>query len=490
VLPVVTPTEMGEADRRTISDGTPEAVLVERAGGAVARHAVRMLGGTYGRRVVVVCGRGNNGADGVVAARRLRARGVGVDEFALVDGVDEAALRRAINRSHLAIDGMFGTGFRGVLEGDAATVARAFADSDITTLAIDIPSGIDGTTGEMRGDAVRADETTCLAALKPGLLFEPGRSRAGRVRVADIGIDGSRVWLGSVQLHVLEPSDLCLPSRAADGHKWSAGVLVVGGSTGLAGAPLMAAHAAARAGAGMVVCGVPGVDVAARVGGSELVSRALPATPDGSLDADAAEVVLADAERFQALAIGPGLGRDARTQIAVRRLVAECPVAIVVDADALNALAADPSALHARHAAGFPPAILTPHAGEYARLANKAVDADRVAAARDLATRFDAVVLLKGPGTVIAAPDGHAVVNRTGGSALATAGTGDVLTGIIAGLLAAGATPFDAAATGAYVHGRAASVARTGDDLVATDLIRALHPTLEILRSGRDPGEG
>jgi ADP-dependent NAD(P)H-hydrate dehydratase / NAD(P)H-hydrate epimerase len=489
VLPVVTPAEMGEADRETISDGTAESVLVERAGAAVARHALRMLGGVYGRRVVVVSGRGNNGADGTVAARLLRARGIGVDEFALTGGIDAVGLRRALDRADLAIDAMFGTGFRGALDGDAEVVARAFADAAVPTLAVDIPSGIDGATGEMRGAAVRADETACLAALKPGLLFEPGRTHAGRVRVADIGIDGTRAWTGAVQLHVLEPTDLFLPGRGADVHKWSTGALVVGGSTGLAGAPLMASHAAARSGAGMVVCGVPGVDAAARAGGSEIVTRALPMTADGALDANAADVVLADAERFRVVAIGPGLGRDARTQVAVRRLVAECPVAMVVDADGLNALADDAEALRARRAAGFPLAILTPHAGEYARLANKSVGADRVAAARELAARFDAVVLLKGPGTVIAAPDGGAVVNRTGDAALASAGTGDVLTGIIAGLLAAGAEPFAAAATGAYVHGRAASEAGTGDELVANDLIGALHPTLEMLRSGRDPWE-
>jgi NAD(P)H-hydrate epimerase len=475
---------MGEADRRTISAGAPEGVLVERAGAAVARHALRMLGGAYGRRVVVVQGRGNNGADGAVAADRLRARGVGAAQFVLTDGVDERALRRALAGAHLAIDAMFGTGFRGALEGDAALVARVLAESAVPTLAIDIPSGVDGTTGEVRGDAVAAHETICFAALKPGLLFEPGRTRAGRVRVADIGID-----VGPTQLHVLEPADLRLAMRASDGNKWSSGVLVVGGSPGMLGAPLLAGHAAARAGAGMVVCGLPGADAAARAAGSELVIRALPATANGSLDIDAADAVLADVERFHALAVGPGLGRDSRTEAAVRRLVAECPLPIVVDADGLNALAAEPAALRARRAASFPPAILTPHGGEYARLANKAVDADRVVAARDLAARLDAIVLLKGPGTVIAAPDGAAVVNRTDNPSLATAGTGDVLTGIIAGLLAAGAAPFDAAASGAYVHGRAATAAGTGDDLVATDLIGALHPTLDALRSGGDPWE-
>jgi len=257
----------------------------------------------------------------------------------------------------------------------------------------------------------------------------------------------------------------------------------------MAGAPLLAAHAAARCGAGMVVCGVPGADAAARASGSEVVTRALPATPEGALDAGAAAAVLAGIERFRAVAIGPGLGRDAQTQTAVRRLVSECALPIVVDADGLNAIAGEPDVLRGRGAARLPTAILTPHAGEYARLACHPVGADRVVAACELAARLDAIVLLKGPGTVVAAPDGRAVVNRTDSPALATAGTGDVLTGIIVGLLAAGAEPFDAAATGAYVHGRAATVAGTGDDLVATDLIGALHHTLDGLRSGRDPWE-
>jgi NAD(P)H-hydrate epimerase len=360
---------------------------------------------------------------------------------------------------------------------------------EIPVLAVDIPSGVDGATGEARGPAVRARETVTFAALKPGVLFEPGRGHAGRVDVVDIGIDvdsGS----GPVQLHVLELADLTLPRRRPDGHKWSTGVFVIGGSPGLTGAPLLAGHAAARSGGGMVVCGVPGVEAANRLGGSELVIRALPASPAGDLDADAADAVLESVGRFRVLAIGPGLGRDPGTERAVRRIVAECPIPIVVDADALNALAGEPDALHARLASGFPPAILTPHGGEYERLAGAPVGPDRVAAARDLAARLDAIVLLKGPGTVIADPDGRAVVNRTDGPTLAAAGTGDVLTGVISGLVAAGASPFDAAATGAHVHGLAAIEAGTGDELVATDLIGALHPTLESLRSGRDPREG
>jgi hydroxyethylthiazole kinase-like uncharacterized protein yjeF len=459
--PVLTPAEMGDADRRAIAAGTPESVLVERAGAAVARHALRMLGGAYGNRVVIVCGKGNNGADGHVAARRLRAHGVGVDVFSLPDGID--GLARACARADLGIDAMFGTGFRGELEGAALVVADAFRA--LPTLSVDIPSGVDGLTGEVRSVAVRARETVCFAALKPGLLFSPGRELAGRVHVVDIGIK-----VGESAAHVLEAGDLWLPHRGQDTHKWSSGLLVVGGSTGLLGAPLMASHAAARCGAATVVCGLPDAKSARQASGTEVITRDLPVKA----------VDVKEMERYRAVAIGPGMGRDPVPQEALRRVVAECPLPIVVDADGLNALASDPSALAAREI----PAILTPHAGEYARLAGAPLGPDRIAAARDLARRLQAIVLLKGPGTVVADPRGDVIVNRHDSPALATAGTGDILTGIIAGLLANGAPPFLAAATGAELHGRAAATAGTGDSLVATDLLGALAPTLAGLRLG------
>jgi NAD(P)H-hydrate epimerase len=467
---------MAEADRRAIAGGTPEAVLVDRAGRVVARHALAMLGGAYGRRVVIVCGQGNNGADGAVAGRVLAMRGVGVDVFRLADGLD--GIDRALARAHLAIDAMFGTGFRGALDGDAARAADAMRA--VRTLAVDIPSGVNGTTGEVTGVAVDAQVTTCFVARKPGLLFEPGRSHAGDVRVVDIGIDA-----GVATIEVPELRDLWLPSRGATDHKWSSGLFVFGGSQGMFGAPEMAGRAAARSGAAIVVCGVPAADL----GASEIITRSLPATGDGHLDEDAARLVLKELHRYRALAVGPGLGRDDRAQAAARRIVAEAAIPIVVDADALNALAADPASLRVRHAQKLPRAVLTPHAAEYERLAGRPVGSDRIAAARELAAQTHAVVVLKGPGTVIAEPGGHAVVNPTDTAALATAGTGDVLTGIIGGLLANGAEPFAAAVTGAYVHGRAARVAGTGDDLVAIDLIAALHRTLDALRQGRDPGE-
>lgn len=463
--PILAPEQMAEADRRTIAAGTPVEVLMERAGRAVAWEARRLLGGTYGRRAVIVCGKGNNGGDGLVAARILRGWGVRVDLLELGDDPTPEAVDRAFGRADLAVDAMYGTGFGGVLEGAAARAARH--TETVPTLAVDIPSGVDGCTGHVRGDAVRAVSTVTFAAAKPGLCFEPGRSRAGAVRVVDIGID---VTIDGPILGIVDESDVrpWLVPRETDANKWSSGLLVIGGSGGMTGAPMFVSHAAMRVGAGIVWCGVPGVEAAARAGGTEVVVRALPASPDGAL-ASVPEDLTASLERFRAAAVGPGLGTADATCAAVRDLVARIAVPLVLDADGLNAFAGEPTALRARGA----PTIVTPHEGEYRRLLGEAVGDDRVAAARRLAEQTGAIALLKGPGTVVAAPDGTAVIEPVGDAALATAGSGDVLTGIIAGLLARGLEPFAAAAAGAFLHGRAADRAgHTG--LIASDLVAAL----------------
>jgi ADP-dependent NAD(P)H-hydrate dehydratase / NAD(P)H-hydrate epimerase len=471
--PLLTPAEMGEADRRTIAAGTPVDVLIERAGRAVARAARRVAGGAYGRRAVVVCGKGNNGGDGLVAARALRAWGVRVDVFALADGLDRDTVARSFARADVVIDAMYGTGFKGALEGDAAWVADAMSAGGAPVVAVDIPSGIDGLTGGASGPAVRAAHTVCFAALKPGLVFEPGRHHAGEVEVVDIGVDP-----GTPNVCVTASDDVraWLPARDPSTHKWAVGgVYVVGGSGGMTGAPSFVSHAALRAGAGIVWCGLPGQETAARASGTEVITRPLPATDSGALTADAARVVLENIERFRALAVGPGLGTDPATQDAVRRLTADAPVPLVLDADGLNALHGELAPLQQRRA----PAVITPHEGEYARLAGAPVGADRIESARDLAHRSGAVVLLKGSATVVAAPDGRAAVNTTGGPWLATAGTGDVLTGIVAAFLARGVAAFEAAAAGAFVHGRAADVAgHTG--LLAGDLVPALRQVPEL----------
>ncbi|HZI37415.1 MAG TPA: NAD(P)H-hydrate dehydratase [Acidimicrobiia bacterium] len=469
--PILTPAEMAARDSAAIAAGTSEATLVDRAGGAVARRARRVLGGTYGRRVVIVCGKGNNGADGRIAGLRLTGWGARVARFDLT-GIDRQALGRALDRADLAIDGMFGTGFRGALEGDAAFVADAFNSAACPVLAIDIPSGVDGLTGAVHGTAVEAAATACFVALKPGLVLYPGAALAGDVEVDDIGIDPDTP---APALGLTEQADVAawLPPRPPESHKWSVGaVYVVGGSQGMTGAVMLAAGAALRAGAGMVVAGLPG-DAAVRASGGEVITRSLPATSSGGLDEDAAKDILDGLDRFRALVVGPGLGRSAATVAAVRRLVAEAPVPLVLDADGLNALDGDVELLAGRPAA----TIVTPHAGEYARLAGEPVEEDRVAAARRLAERAGAVVLLKGSRTVVADPTGRAAITATGGPWLATAGTGDVLSGIVGALAAMGLPAFRAATAGSWLHGRAADFAGH-EGLVAGDLLHALPTVL------------
>jgi ADP-dependent NAD(P)H-hydrate dehydratase / NAD(P)H-hydrate epimerase len=472
VQPVLTPAEMAEADRRTIAAGTPVATLMGRAGRAVAWEVRRRLDGVYGRRATVVCGKGNNGGDGLITAGALTGWGVRVDVLELAAAPTAAAVRQALARADVLVDAMYGTGFTGRLEGVAADVAAASAEQ--LTVAVDIPSGVDGRTGAADGPAVQAAATVTFAAWKPGVLFEPGRSHAGTVRVVDIGID-----VGAPALEVVEATDaraaLAASARPEDTNKWQAALLVIGGSGGMTGAPRFVSEAGMRAGAGIVWCGVP---APATGDGSEVITKVLPATDDGSL-AGLGDL-LASIERFRAVAVGPGLGTADVTRAAVHEVVAKTPVPLVLDADGLNAFADHADDLRGRPA----PTVLTPHDGEYGRLAGEAVGGDRVDAARRLAARSGCVTLLKGPATVVADPSGRAVINPTGGSELATAGSGDVLTGIIGGFLARGLSAFEAAAVGAFVHGRAGDAAgHTG--VVAGDLIAALPRTLDDLSQER-----
>jgi NAD(P)H-hydrate epimerase len=472
VQPVLTPAEMAEADARTIAAGTPVATLMDRAGRAVAWEVRRRLDGVYGRRATVVCGKGNNGGDGLVTAAVLTGWGVPVDVIELAAAPTAPAVERALDRADVLVDAMYGTGFTGRLESVAADVAAASAGH--LTVAVDIPSGIDGRTGTADGPAVQAAATVTFAAHKPGLLFEPGRTNAGTVYVADIGID-----VGAPALHLLDAADarsaLKTSARPKDTNKWQAPLLVIGGSGGMTGAPRFVSHAAMRAGAGIVWCGVP---APATGDGSEVITKVLPATDEGAL-AGLGDL-LGSVERFRAVAVGPGLGTADVTRAAVREIVAKAPVPLVLDADGLNALADHADDLRERPA----PTVLTPHDGEYARLAGEAVGGDRVDAARRLAARTGCVTLLKGPATVIADPSGRAAINPTGGSELATAGSGDVLAGIIGGFLARGLPAFEAAAVGAFVHGRAGDLAgHTG--LVAGDLIAALPRTVDDLSQER-----
>jgi NAD(P)H-hydrate epimerase len=446
MIPIVTPGEM-----RALDAAAPEPVevLVARAGGAVARAALDLLGGCYGRRVLVVVGKGNNGADGRDAARRLRRLGARVT-VAPAGGPDTVAAH------DLVIDAAYGTGFRGSWQPPEI--------GEAPVLAVDIPSGVDGLTGEAGESTLRARRTVTFAALKPGLVLGRGRELSGEVTVADIGLDAS----ATARAHLVTDADVAgwLPGRSLDAHKWQMAVWVVAGSPGMAGAAHLAARAAQRAGAGYVRLSIPGgaVGEGAPV---EAVGTSLPA--EGWAD-----VVLADLDRFHAVVVGPGLGRDAATAGEVRRLVERGGMPTVVDGDGLAALGERPQGLAAR-------TILTPHDGEYARLAGHPPGPDRFDAARRLATSTGATVLLKGSTTVVAGPGGGVLVTTTGSPRLASAGTGDVLSGIIAALLAGGLDPATAAPAGAHLHGRAAGLGWPRG-LVAGDLVDLLPPAFDQLR--------
>jgi NAD(P)H-hydrate epimerase len=458
--PVVTVEEMRAIDADALAS-LDESTLVERAGTAVATWALRLLGGSYGRKVVVVAGKGNNGADGRVAAARLRRRGVRVAVVDVADAPSSIGPRAAVD---LVIDAAYGTGFRGEYRAPAVPAG-------VPVLAVDIPSGVDGNTGEACGEPLRADLTVTFAALKPGLLLGDGPLLAGRVEVVDIGLDVHRA-----RIAVVEDTDVAelVPPRTRSAHKWQSAVAVVAGSPGMAGAAELCAHGAYRAGAGMVRLGVPGASGGDLPSG-EAVGMALPAQ---GWAADA----LAMAARCRVVVVGPGLGRDTGVGEQVRRLIAESPVPVVIDADGLYALGTGDEVAAALAGAASTP-ILTPHDGEFARLTGTAPGRDRIAETRRLAERAGAVVLRKGPTTVVAEPGAVVRLVTAGSPRLATAGTGDVLAGAIGAFVARGVPPLEAAALAAHVHGCAAGLGPP-EGLIAGDLADLIARWLSGIRRG------
>jgi ADP-dependent NAD(P)H-hydrate dehydratase / NAD(P)H-hydrate epimerase len=499
VKPVLTPAEAAELDRATQAAGIPDDVLMERSGRAVARAALDLMGGAYGRRVVVVAGPGNNGGDGLVAARYLARRGVRVrvmsvavehesagtralnlgrlaDAGIAVHPLEAQALAVELARSDLAIDAVFGIGFHGVPRGEFAVALSVLDAGSVPIVAVDIPSGVDAGTGAVPGVSVRAELTVTFGAVKVGAVLLPGAEVAGAVRVVDIGFPEELVHADT---SLMEPADVAaaLPHRAQDGHKRASGtLLVVAGSRGMTGAVSLIARAAGRIGTGLVSVAVPeGILPVVQAAAPEAVFIALPETEVGTVDPTADRVVFEALERADTLAIGPGLTNEPRTGAFVRSVVGASSVPMVVDADGLNAFAGRVDELAERRSA----AVITPHFGEFARLRETSVDeiaADRLGHTRALAHQADAVTLLKGSRTVVATPEGTARINPTGSPFLATAGSGDVLTGMVGGLMARGLAPPDAASVAAYLHGLAGLIAgrQTGEGTLAGDLVRRI----------------
>jgi NAD(P)H-hydrate epimerase len=443
--------EMRAAEERY--PGYPETIpeLMERAGSAVAHEA--MLAYPAATRFACVCGGGSNGGDGRVAARVLRDAGHVADE--VDDGLDDY---------DVVVDALFGTGFHGAPRPDAAAIVERINASAAAVVSVDLPSGVDASTGEVAGAVVDAELTVTFHGPKVGLAVAPGRFHAGRVVVADIGLDDAPTEISRATPAILD----AVPRRRAGDTKYSSGaVLVVGGQPGMTGAACLTAMAALRADAGYVTLAVPVESLAT----AEVI--ALEPVKIGWSEDDAVETIAAAAERAGALALGPGLGRGPGRRDLVRALLDRLDLPAVVDADALFEL--EPAARSA-------PTVLTPHAGELARLLGRDsawVGEHRLEAVRIAAVTFGATVLLKGPDTLVASSDGATVVCDLGPPSLATAGTGDVLTGVVASFLSKGLDAPTAAAAAAIAHGAAARLAPHVSGLVAGDLVAALPAALD-----------
>ncbi|MBD3235589.1 MAG: NAD(P)H-hydrate dehydratase [Candidatus Eisenbacteria bacterium] len=524
-MKLVTSLQMRECDRRTIAGEdlpapTPSLVLMERAGVGIHAALQQHFDFLAQRAILVFCGPGNNGGDGLVVARRLRLQGHRPHVFLLgpmeklsadarhqVERCDEAgvrrqrvadpdalsaavaaALRMSGGRPPLLVDALLGTGTRGAprgLIGDAVELIRALRDErDAEVLAVDLPTGVDADSGAIAGAAVEADLTVTMAYLKVGFLRYPARAHLGRVRIVDIGIPprvAEEVGL-PLNLMTAEEAFLLRPQRSPDAHKSQVGrLLVIGGSPGLTGAASLAARAAVRSGSGLVTVALPeALNIALEAKLTEVMTLPLPDAGRGWLGPEAAETILARASTTDVWALGPGIGRAEETQRLVRRLVGQLPGPAVVDADGLFALARG----QWQRAADAPPLVLTPHPGEMARLCGCAVSdvtAQPIDTAAGFARQRGCVLLLKGAPTIIADPAGEIWLNPTGNPGLATGGSGDLLTGVIAAFLGQGLRPLDAARLGAFLHGWAADrvAAESGmAGLAPSDLLGALPRAL------------
>jgi NAD(P)H-hydrate epimerase len=443
-------------EMRAAEAGHDTRALMERAGMLAAEAALQEMHGA--ERWTVVVGGGANGGDGRIMARRLESKGKQVRV------VDAKAGESDLGEPEVIVDALFGTGFSGEPRPDAAALIERINAHPARVFAVDVPSGVDASTGEVPGVAVAAEATATFHGRKVGVVVAPGRFHAGRVHVADIGLEPRETEHRLVLPEILRT----VPRRGERDNKYTAGhVLVVGGSPGLSGAPSLTAAAALRADAGYVT-------VAAResvlpVLEARLVEPVKKPLPD-ALGDPAVDIVLELAEKATAVALGPGLGRDDGARTLVRRLLAELPLPVVVDADGLYEL---------EPADWGGPRVLTPHEGELGLLlGRKDIAQHRLAAVQEAAERFQCVVLLKGADTLVAAPGTGTLVAGLGRPSLATAGTGDVLTGIASAFLAKGIEPVRAAAAAAAAQQRASVEASQRAGLVASDLIDALPRAL------------
>lgn len=506
-MKLVTAKEMKALDVQAQTDyAMPGILLMDNAAQAVAEAVHEALTALEGERVVIFCGGGNNGGDGLGAARWLQSYGVSVRAFvvgAALDAVQgDAAMELAMftkaggrvealsteddwvlaelaaSKADVLVDALLGTGFHGELEGDVLRACELLNKSEKYILAVDVPTGVNADNGAVSENAVRADHTVTMALVKTGLLLYPGREYCGDIELADISMPVKLVEEYKSDKYRLTDEIVreLMPLRKANAHKGDAGrVVICAGSPGYTGAAALASDAAVKAGAGLVSLYTPlsSRDVLA-IKLTEVMVHGLLERMPGILGGGAASDVASSAEAADVLAIGPGLGTSESTQEAVRTILQKITTPVVIDADALTALAGHTEILAAMQAQK----VLTPHPGEMARLTGleiAEIEADRINIAKKYAEEWQAIVVLKGAPTVIGCPNGTVYVNSTGNSSLATGGSGDVLTGIIAGLAAQEISLQEAAICGVYLHGLAAEL--TGIDIgLAAGELAALLP--------------
>lgn len=493
-MKLATPEQMKSIDAHAINVlGIPGIVLMENAALEVVRAAADMLGSLAGRAIVLAAGKGNNGGDALAAARHLENKGahctvfllscrsdirgdaavnlgiiekMGIALHELIEDVQLPEFQSIVRRSDLVIDGIFGTGLKGGVNGIAAGVIEKLNGSGVPVLSIDIPSGVCGETGEILGSCVDAARTVTLCLPKAGLVVHPGCDHTGKLDVVDIGIPEQSVAQSGIKGHIIDQklvSEMLSP-RSQESNKGDFGkLLLLTGSAGMTGSGCLCADAALRTGAGLVYLGVP--SSLAHIYGSHISEPiVIPLADEGNerLSLQSMPRILEALPNMDAVAAGPGLSVSRDIEEIVGLLLRECKVPLVLDADALNVIS-----LNKAYLKNLSGTVITPHPGEMARLTSMTIGEvmeDRVGTARDFAARWGVITVLKGSRTVVALPDGSYYVNVTGNPGMATGGSGDVLTGIIASLAGQGIKPADAAIAGVYLHGLAgdAAAARLG----------------------------
>jgi hydroxyethylthiazole kinase-like uncharacterized protein yjeF len=510
---LVTASQMQELDRRTIEVGViPGIVLMENAGRGAAELLVRSFPETRTGSIAILAGGGNNGGDGFVIARHLKNWGIQVKVY-LFSSIDEvkgdaatnlrswlamggelvevvfkgdfAGVKKEFSKASLMVDAIFGTGLHSEVKGFLKDTISFINSLPQPVMAVDIPSGLDATTGQVLGEAIRADLTVTFGLAKIGQVIEPGVSRVGQLEIIDIGIPRHLIQEAAIKTFLIDPDELdmrLLNPRPAQSHKGDYGHLfVLAGSPGKTGAAAMVCSGALRIGAGLVTLGIPAsLNPILEAKLTEAMTAPLPDAGSGYLTADAVEMIHQLLGGKTALALGPGISTELLVQEVIVKLIPETTLPLVIDADGITALLSRLEILKQFRGS----VILTPHPGEMARLAGittQEVQADRIGVAKSCAAACDAIIVLKGNRTVIATPDQEVYINPTGNPGMASGGTGDVLTGMIGGLLAQGLSPLEAAKWGVFLHGRAGDLVaqEIGEiSLIASDIIDYLPDAL------------